>query len=127
MDYLIVKHIHMSCAAISASLFILRGIWMILSPARLQTRWVKILPHMVDTALLLSAITLALISHQYPIAQNWLSAKLIALVVYIGLGTVALKRGPTLAIRVMTWIAALLVLAYIVAVAFSKSALPIPL
>lgn len=124
MDYLILKHIHMSCAAISGSLFVLRGIWMMQSSARLQARWVKILPHLVDTALLASAISLALISHQYPFAQNWLSAKLLALIAYIVLGTVALKRGPTQKIRTLAWLAALLVFAYIIAVAFSKSVLP---
>ena len=59
----------------------------------LQQRWVKIVPHVVDTLLLVSALTLVFWSDQYPFEQPWLTAKVLALIVYIALGTIALKRG----------------------------------
>jgi uncharacterized membrane protein SirB2 len=80
-------------------------------------------PHVIDTLLLASALTLVVWSHQYPGAQNWLTAKLLALIVYIGLGTVALKRGRTKGARIAAFIAALLVFGYIVKVALTRQVL----
>jgi uncharacterized membrane protein SirB2 len=124
VDYLAIKHLHMACAAASGALFALRGYWMLRAPARLQRRWVRVLPHLVDTMLLGSAVALAVLSGQYPGAQDWLSAKLAALVLYIVLGSVALKRGRTQAARAGALAAALAVFAYIVAVAVTKHPLP---
>lgn len=113
----------MGCAALSGSFFLLRGTWMLAGSSMLQQRWVKTLPHFVDSALLLSALTLAVWSGQYPMAQPWLTAKLVALVLYILLGTVALKRGRTKSIRVLALIGALATFAYIVSVAVTKNPL----
>ena len=87
----------------------------------LQRRLVKSVPHVVDTALLFSAITLAVMSSQYPLAQAWLSAKVIALLAYIVLGTIALKRGSSKRIRIAAFIGAVLVFSYIVCVAVTKN------
>lgn len=88
----------------------------------LQQRWVKIIPHIVDTLLLTSAIIIVIMSGQYPFAQDWLTAKLLALFAYIGLGTIAL-RGKTKAVRVWAFIAALAVFIYIGSVAITKQVL----
>ena len=88
----------------------------------LQQRWVKIIPHIVDTLLLTSAIIIVIMSGQYPFAQDWLTAKLLALFAYIGLGTIAL-RGKTKAVRVSAFIAALAVFIYIGSVAITKQVL----
>ncbi len=124
MDYLAIKQLHMGCAAVSLSLFLLRGAWMLKESVMLQRRWVRIVPHLVDTVLLGSAIMLVLISGQYPFAQAWLGAKVIALVLYIALGIVALKRGRTLRTRTLAFGAALLTFAYIVMVAITRQAIP---
>ena len=79
MDYAGLKLTHISCAAISYTLFVARGIWMLRGSALLQRRWVKTVPHVVDTVLLASAIALAIITRQYPLAAPWLTAKVIAL------------------------------------------------
>ena len=120
MDYLALKHFHMTMAGLSGSLFLLRGIWMATRPARLERGWVKWLPHLVDTLLLGSAIGLALWSRQYPGEQAWLTAKIVALVVYIMLGMVALKRGRTLKIRLLALLGALAAFAYIVGCATTR-------
>ncbi|MFZ6720093.1 SirB2 family protein [Undibacterium sp. Ji49W] len=124
-SYVGIKHLHMTCAALSGSLFLLRGIWMLRSSSMLTRRWVRILPHVIDTILLASALTLAMWSGQYPFRQDWLTAKLLALILYIVLGTVALKRGKTPAIRAVALVAALLVFAYIVSVALTRQVLPL--
>ena len=86
----------------------------------LQRRWIRIAPHMIDTLLLASAIWLVVLTDLDHGGSLWLMAKIIALLIYIGLGAVALHWGKSKQIRSMAWIAALLVFAYIVAVAVTK-------
>jgi uncharacterized membrane protein SirB2 len=125
MSYLALKLVHVSCVALSISLFFLRGVWMLRHPERLRQRWVGIVPHLIDSTLLGSAILLALTTQQYPGVHGWLTAKIVALLVYIGLGTVAIKRGKTREIRLAAWLGAMAVFAYIVAVALSRNPLPL--
>lgn len=123
MPYIALKHLHLTFVVLSGLLFLVRGIWMLRDSARLQQRWVRIAPHIVDTLLLASAIGLAVVSQQYPGQMPWLTAKVVALVAYIVLGTVALKRGRTRQTRVLAFVGALAAFAYIVAVAFTKNPL----
>ena len=125
MDYLFLKYVHVSCVIVSGFGFVLRGVWMLADSPRLSQRWVKIFPHVVDTALLTSAIALAVISGQYPLAQSWLTAKVIGLVAYILCGAIALKRGKTKATRTVFFVVALLIFAYIVLVALNRSPLAV--
>jgi uncharacterized membrane protein SirB2 len=122
--YQAVKHLHMTCAAISVSFFILRFIWMRRGSSLLQQRWVRILPHVVDSILLASALTMVFWSGQIPFQQGWLGAKIVALLGYIVLGSIALKRGKTAQGKAVAFVAALLVFGYIVAVALSRQVLP---
>lgn len=123
--HLVIKTIHMSCALLSISLFVLRGWWMLRDSARLHQRWVKIVPHVIDTALLTSAVLLALDIGQYPGTHSWLTAKITALLLYIGLGTVAIRRGRSKRIRVVAWLGAIAVFAYIVSVALTRQPFPL--
>jgi uncharacterized membrane protein SirB2 len=87
----------------------------------LRQRWVRIVPHIIDSLLLASAIALAITIQQYPLVHAWLTAKLFALVVYIVLGSIALKRGKTKRIRILAFIGALLSFSYIILVALSHN------
>jgi uncharacterized membrane protein SirB2 len=122
-SYKLLLYLHLASVALSGAGFALRGVWMMQGSPLLARRWVRVLPHVVDSVLLASAIALALLTGQYPLAQGWLTAKLLGLVAYIVLGTIALKRGRTLRIRIRAYCGALLVFGYIVAVATTKSAL----
>ncbi len=123
MSYLALKHLHVTCVVLSGFGFCLRGLWMLSGSPRLGHRLTRILPHLVDTLLLGSALTLAWLSGQYPFAAGWLTAKLGGLLVYIVLGSVALKRGRTPAIRASAFGLALLAYAYIVGVALTRNPL----
>ena len=123
--YNILKALHVITAVLSIAGFIVRGIWMMQSSPRLQQRWVKIAPHVNDTILLVSAIILVVLTAQYPGPVAWINAKIIGLLVYIVLGTIALKRGRTLQTRVIAWGLALVVFAYIAGVAFTRNIFPI--
>jgi uncharacterized membrane protein SirB2 len=122
--YTLLKYLHISCVLLSGSGFVLRGAWMLQGSPALARRWVRVAPHAVDTVLLASATALAAMSGQYPLAQDWLTAKVFGLIAYIVLGTIALKRGRTPGIRLAAFCGALAVLAYIVAVAITKSVVP---
>ena len=82
---------------------------------------VRIAPHVNDTLLLAAAIALAVLSRQYPFAEGWLTAKVLGLVAYIGIGTVAMRPGRPRHVRVAAWAAGLGVLAYIVGVAVTRN------
>ncbi len=123
MTYLLLKHMHMSFAAISGVLFLLRGLWMLADSPLRQRAWVQSMPHLVDSLLLATALVLAWWSAQSPLSNPWLTAKLGALIAYILLGSVALKYGKTRAIRAAAFIAALACFGYIVATAVTKNPL----
>ena len=112
--YFALKHIHLGCAALSLGLFMLRGAWMFSGSPLLDARFARVVPHVIDTMLLASAIGLMLVIRQYPIVQGWLTAKVVGLLVYIVLGTIALKRGRTRLQRSVAFFAALAVFAWIV-------------
>lgn len=124
MEYGALKLSHVSCVALSYVFFVVRGVWMLRAPALLHHPWVRTVPHIVDTGLLASAIALVIITKQYPLAAPWVTAKIIALVLYVALGMIALKLGETKSIRFTAWITAQVVFAYIVAVALTRSPLP---
>lgn len=121
MSYALLKMIHVGSIVVSYLLFFLRGVWLMQDSAKLQQRWVKILPHVVDTILLASAVALAMIIQQSPFSDSWLTAKVIGLLLYIGLGMVAMRFGKTRRVRIIAWMTAQCVFIYIVLVAITKS------
>ncbi len=112
---------HMVLAVISITVFILRWMWMMHESTLSAHRITRILPHVIDTFFLASGVWLAASIHQYPFTDAWLSAKIIGLVVYIVLGSFALKRAITVQGRIMAFSGALLVYAWIVSVARMKT------
>ena len=122
MVYAAVKEPHLAAVALSWALFFLRGVWMIADSPRLKARWVRVVPHVNDTILLLAGIYLATLVGLQP----WIVAKLVALVAYILIGMVAITRGRTKSMRIAAWVAAQCVFLYIVAVAVRKNPLQLP-
>ncbi len=121
--YFGLRTVHMTCAALTITLFLVRGVMMMLDSPRLSHPVVRWTPVAVDTVLLTSALMLTTVIHQYPFTTSWLTAKVVLLVVYIVLGSIALRRGRTKAIRVAAFVAALLVVAFLVSVALTHNPL----
>lgn len=117
--YTAFKHLHLLTIAITLPLFLLRAYWSMTGSPHLQARWVRVAPHSNDAILLFAAIGMLVVGGLNPLEQPWLMAKITGLLLYIGLGHVALKRRNTPAL-----IAALLAFAYIVTVALTKQPLP---
>jgi len=111
----------MIAAIATISGFILRGYWMMSQSEKLQHRVARIAPHIIDTLFLLSGFVLISKLQLNALSEPWLLAKFTGLVVYIVLGAIAIKRGPTMQIRIIAFVAALAVFAYIVGVALTKS------
>lgn len=122
--YLAVRVLHIGCAVLSIAGFALRGALMLRQSPVLQARFVRVAPHVVDTALLASAVWLAWFLGQVPFVHAWITAKLLALLLYIVLGMFALRRGRTKGRRTAAFVAALACAAYIVAVALTRDATP---
>ena len=119
--YTALKQAHTWAAILTISGFMLRGLWMLRQSPLLQHRLTRVLPHVIDTIFLLSGIGLVAVL-QIPVSEApWLIAKIVALVAYILLGTVALKRGRTPAIQQVSFVLALATYAYIVGVAIYKT------
>ncbi|MCU0811937.1 MAG: SirB2 family protein, partial [Thiobacillaceae bacterium] len=90
--YALIKHLHLATIVVTLTLFLLRGVWMLMDSPRLQARWTRIVPHINDSLLLASGIALAALMQQYPLVHGWLTAKLFALIAYIVLGTARQRR-----------------------------------
>ena len=122
--YLAVRALHIGCAALSIAGFAARGAWMLADSPLLHQRFVRIAPHVVDTVLLASAAWLAWFLGQIPFVHAWITAKVLALVLYVVLGMFALRRARTKRRRAAAFVAALASAAYIVAVALTRDATP---
>ncbi|MBS0369807.1 MAG: SirB2 family protein [Proteobacteria bacterium] len=121
--YLALKHFHITCVVLSGCGFALRGWWSFSGSPLLRARLTRVLPHVVDSCLLGSALGLAWMAAQYPFVHAWLTAKVLGLLVYIGLGSVALKAARPRAQRAAAYVGALATLSWIVSVAVSKDPL----
>lgn len=118
--YAAVKHIHLTAIALSVLLFLLRFLWTIRGSQMLHKKWVKVLPHIVDTLLLVSAATLCVLVSQYPFVTPWVTEKLLGLLMYLFMVTLALKIAKTGFMRAVGLVGALSWLAFTALVAISK-------
>jgi len=119
--YLTVKTIHIIAAILTISGFVLRGLWMITESPAIGRRSTTILPHVVDTLFLITGIWLIWLLRLNVLEQPWLIAKLVALVAYVWLGMLALRRGRTARTRAVAFGLAVLTFAYIAGAAMTKS------
>jgi len=124
MSFLLLKTFHIFFVVGSYALFFLRGIWSLNGSAIMRQRWIKIVPHVADTLLLASALALAFTLRQYPFTDAWLTAKIVGLLLYVGMGFIALRDGMSKTLRFFAWLAAQAAFAYIVLVAISHNPVP---
>ena len=116
--------LHVGCVVLSIAGFLLRGVWMLVDSPLRATRPARVLPHVVDSFLLVGAVGLLLTLGVRPFVQPWLTAKVLALLAYVGLGLVAFRFGRSRPVRALAFAGALATLAYLVAVALTKDPLP---
>ena len=121
--YLLVKYLHVGCVSLSGLAFLVRGLLALNDSALLKLRWVRILPHINDSLLLAAATCLAVMSKQYPFVDDWLTAKILGLCLYIALASFALRPDPRRSrlARTTAFCAALSIFVWIVSVAINRS------
>ena len=117
MQYLAAHHTHVTLVTISIALFLFRGGLMLADSPRLRARWLRVVPHVVDTLLLVSALWLLSVLQVPVLPAAWLMAKITGLIVYIGLGSLALRPGRSRRVRITAFVAALVTVSWIVSVA----------
>ena len=108
---------HIACVTASGSLFALRGLLALGGRRAANHIALRALSWAIDTALLVAALLLVAIVHQYPFVDAWLTAKVLLLLAYMALGSLALRRARTPRVRLLAYLAALAVFLCIVAVA----------
>lgn len=115
--YPFVRWAHIGLVLTSGSLFAARGLGVLLGAQWAMTPSVRRLSYTLDTALLSAALLLLYILDLNPFAVAWLGTKMALLLLYIVLGTFALKRARTPRMRLVFYIASLLCFAYMLTVA----------
>lgn len=117
MLYAWVKQVHVYSVYLSFTLFALRGAWVLAGKALPRHPLLRALPHMIDTVLLASALWLTTLVHQYPFRQGWLTTKVVLLLAYIVLGSLALRRAPGRRWQALAFIAAIGTFVFMLSVA----------
>ncbi len=120
----IAKEIHILCVLVTFVGFIGRGILIMRRSPVMSQRWLKIVPHVNDTLLLATAIYLAVQLNIAPWDTLWLGVKLVLVLLYIGLGMVVMRPRFSFKTRITLWVVGLVVFAYIVSIALTKSVTP---
>ena len=118
--YALVKFVHVASVALSLTGFVLRGLLMMRDSSLLKARWIRVLPHINDTVLLIAALSLAAMSGQYPFVVDWVTAKVLGVIAYIILGALALRDASTRRLRIICWYASIAVFGWIVSVALTR-------
>ncbi|MDX8412446.1 MAG: SirB2 family protein [Mariprofundaceae bacterium] len=122
--YPLLKQVHIICAVLTFTQFFLRGVWTVRTASVIRKSWMRIFPPIIDSVLMLTGIALMWETGQFPGSEDWVTAKVAAVLIYVALGIVALNRGGTHAIRTVCWMLALLFFAYIVAVSRTHQSIP---
>ncbi|AXR06122.1 SirB2 family protein [Salinimonas sediminis] len=120
--YMMAKHIHLTAVALSALLFIFRFILLQADAGMRHQKWLKVVPHVIDTVLLASALWLCTLLSQWPFINDWLTFKFTGLILYILMGLFALKWGRSAPMRWIGFVGALTWLVLIARVAITKEA-----
>lgn len=123
MPYIALKHLHVAFAVLSLLTYVLRGIWTFRGSPLAASRWMRILPHVVYTAVILLGATLATITGQWGMSWVWL--KLVLLVAFVAVGAIALspRNSWPRARRISLWGMGLVLFLMIFAVAAHHHAL----
>jgi uncharacterized membrane protein SirB2 len=117
MTLLFLKYLHIVSVAASFALLFVRGLWVMQSYPDPQEKWVRVLPHVVDAVLVLSAVAMLAMSPLTGWPGDWLTVKVALVAVYAMLLLYLFRAARGLADRLLAWLLALLVLLFITTIA----------
>ncbi|HEX4854904.1 SirB2 family protein [Arenimonas sp.] len=105
--YLQIKLVHIAAVLASGGLFALRGALVLAGVRWAMAAPLRYLSYSIDTVLLTAALMLLTALKLNPFVIPWLSVKLALLVLYVVLGSLALKRARSRRARAIYYGAAL--------------------
>jgi len=120
-----IKWVHVAAVIASGVLFFVRGLALNLGARWTMAAPLRYLSYSIDTVLLTAALMLATILHQVPFVHAWLTVKVLLLVIYVVLGSFALKHAHTPHSRLAYFLAAVTVYLFIASVARAHNPLGI--
>ncbi|AZQ11445.1 MULTISPECIES: SirB2 family protein [Shewanella] len=121
--YPFVKHLHLTLIAVSVLFFVVRFVLKLKESALLEKKLLKIAPHIIDTFLLLSGLSLCFLIKQYPFVDPWLTEKILAVVAYILLAFMAMKSNRNKFFRFFAFLGAIAWVVYAAKMAVIKQAI----
>jgi uncharacterized membrane protein SirB2 len=116
------KALHVAFAYLTVAGFVIRGFWVFTDSPLRREKWIRIVPHVVDTLLLTFGVILAIQLSMSPLS-GWLGAKLLGLLAYIGCG-VLVMRARDRRLQVAGFVGAVVAVIYVFAVAFTRNPWP---
>ncbi len=119
-NYLLYKHLHLTLVLLSVGLFVVRFATVQFRATAPNGFWFRVAPHIIDTCLLISGVLLMWVLQLSPFAAGWIALKLVLVVLYILLGLAAMKWAGNNGVRWVFFIAALLTVCAIGALAALK-------
>ena len=121
--YFALRQVHITCAVLTITLFTFRGLLMVAGSQLHRNMVLRVVPVAVDIVLLTTALMLTTVIRQYPFSTGWLTMKVLLLVAYVALGSVALRPGRTRRMRIAAFVGALATVTFLVTVARTQSPL----
>jgi uncharacterized membrane protein SirB2 len=118
-----IRQSHVALVAASGGLFALRGVAMLMGARWPMRKGWRIGSVVIDSLLLLAGATLWWLLRLNPWRDPWLGTKLLLLVLYVALGTLAFKHARSTGARASWLAAALLVFATIASIGWTRDPL----
>lgn len=115
--------VHVCAVTLSGALFAVRGAAVLAGGGWAMSAPLRYASYAIDTLLLVAALLLVVMLPAGLFANHWLAAKLVLLVLYMALGSLALKRARTAPLRAFSYAAALAVFLQIAGTAYFHSPL----
>ena len=117
------KHLHITLAVLSVALFTYRFILTLIASNKLERKWLKISPHVIDTFLLIAGISLAVKLQLNPMEHMWLAEKILALFAYFFTAYYTLKLARNKPMQILGYLGAIGWVMLIVRLAMTREAL----
>ena len=118
---MIIKIFHVTLAILTGISFLSRGLARLRSNRPIQAKWLRIVPHIIDTFLLLTAVLLVIQLGYDPLTESWLLVKIVMLLSYVAFGIAMMRANVTYRVRVSLFALALCCYGYIVGVALTRN------
>lgn len=115
--YSLTRSVHIGAVLCSGAVFALRGAGVLAGARWPMVAPLRYLSYAIDTVLLTAALGLVAMLPSSVFANHWLTVKLVLLLVYVALGSFALKRGRSARVRAVCFFVALMVFAAMLGVA----------